>query len=59
MRNPSILVSANPQILQHCVMVCISDRGDPLLLAVSLLPLQPYTRENEVSTPFAHHIREQ
>lgn len=39
-------------------MVCISARHDPLLLAMSLLPLQLSTREKEASTLFAHHIRE-
>lgn len=57
-RNPSVLVSSDPQLLQYCVMVRISAGGDPLLPAMFLLPLQPYTREKEGSTCFAHHVRE-
>lgn len=58
LREPSTLANANPQFLHCNVMVCISARGHPLLLAVSLLPLQPHIRLKQVPTVFAHHIRE-
>lgn len=61
MRNPSIPVCADPQLLRYGVMACIPARGDPLLLAVSLLPLQPSARE-KVSTlcpPQQGEVKEQ
>lgn len=45
------------QFLQDNVMVGISARDHPLLLAVSLLPPQPYIRVKQVPTAYAHHIR--
>lgn len=61
MRNPSILVRADPQLLRYGVMACIPARGDPLLLAMSLLPLQPFTTEklSTLCPPQQGEVKEQ